>query len=87
MSVVSMTTATMTEKTSSDTTPSVLPVTAKIRPTSPRGTIPQPTIHLLTEPAAMPAMILPATAAVVMPSAVMSMAGVKNTSSLTCMPV
>lgn len=68
-SVVNITIITITEKTSSDTTPSDLPIAAKIRPTSPLGTIPQPTIDLLTFPAASPATIFPIKAATVIPRA------------------
>ena len=54
-----MITMTIIEKISLDITPIALPVAAKIRPTSPLGTIPQPMIALLTRPATKPATILP----------------------------
>jgi hypothetical protein len=61
-SVVRITIITITENMASFITPSCLPTMAKIRPTSPRGTMPQPTSHLPDEPAARPATSLPAMA-------------------------
>ena len=79
---------TMTENIVSLTTPSCLPTDAKIRPTSPRGTMPQPTIHALwPRPAAKPATSLPMTAATVMPSATTTTCGSASVCRSTCMPV
>src|SRR5687768_14279263 len=81
--VVTITMITITEKTSSDTTPSDFPIAAKISPTSPRGIMPTPTIHLFTFPAATPDTILPKTATAVTPRATSSTFGLSSVSSST----
>jgi len=85
--VVSMMTITNIEKISSETTPIALPVTAKIRPTSPRGTIPQPTIDLLTLPATKPDMTLLTTADIVIAKVNIKTGKLNTISSLTLMSV
>jgi glycine betaine/proline transport system substrate-binding protein len=49
ISVVTITISTIAEKRKSSITPSVLPIAANIRPTSPRGNMPNPTARRFTD--------------------------------------
>ena len=85
--VLNITTITITEYTLSDITPSANPIVAKIKPTSPRGIIPTPTISLSTFPAAKPAAILVMKATTVIARATKRIFGSAKVSSLTFIPV
>ena len=61
--VVSIITMITIEKSSSEITPMALPIVAKMSPTSPLGTMPQPMINLSTLPATRQDTILPPMAA------------------------
>ena len=79
---------TITENTSSLTTPRERPIVAKIRPTSPRGTIANPTTSLFAPlPAANPAAIFPIKATKVIARATSSIWGLKSVSRFTLIPV
>lgn len=76
MRVVNITTITITENNSSLTTPNPLPTEAKISPTSPLGTIPQPISSLFVPlPATRPDMIFDTIATVATPIAISRMLG------------
>ena len=78
---------TIMENTPSGTTPNSRPTIAKISPTSPRGTMPLPTSHLLALPAARPDASLPATAATVIAKAASTIFGSAKLARSTCIPV
>jgi len=67
--VVNITMITMIEKIESEIIPKFFPIIAKIKPTSPLGTIPKPTKVLLTLPAINPETIFPMIAIAVNPNA------------------
>ena len=85
--VVSIITIISIEKISLETIPIDLPIAAKIRATSPLGTIPQPMIALLTRPATKPAAILPTKATKAITKASSRTGRFHKVSSRTSMPV
>jgi len=86
--VVRITITTITENNSSVTTPRTIPTLANIKPTSPRGTIPKPTVSFFVPPQVpSPATTFPRKAKTVTARATPRTFGSKRTSSLTWRPV
>jgi hypothetical protein len=86
--VVAMTIRTNAENKASPTTPNAFPVPAKIKPTSPRGTIPIPTERGDALPlAGSPAASLPKTAATVSTNDSQATLGSRKEAKLTCIPI
>ena len=86
--VVATTIRTIAENKASPTTPNAFPVPAKIKPTSPRGTIPIPTERGDALPyAGSPAASLPKTAATVSTNDSQATPGSRKEAKFTCIPI